>query len=147
MRWPRWPRRSRPRRPPPSEAHRQPDLSSRVPYVRRARRTYALAHIVAAGNTPVWKPSEYAPISNVIGWNHAAEEQSGFPAAEVLGRPADDFMQPFGDGHPPERFITADPRHGWTETRTLRHHDGGAVSRCCMCAHTGLLSRSDFWWA
>ncbi|MCT9078453.1 SpoIIE family protein phosphatase [Streptomyces fulvoviolaceus] len=59
----------------------------------------------------------------VLEWNEGARRLLGFPAAEVVGRPASALLAGTGDSRPP-----GPEQVRWHGTLTLRHRDGSTVS-------------------
>lgn len=95
------------------------------------RSTGRTADRLPGGSTP------YSPLTaatavldqdgKVIGWTGAAEDQYGFTAAEVLGRPFHDVLGHAQDSPPPTPYPDGHARRGRCEGRTLRHRDGRPV--------------------
>ncbi|MFG2078484.1 SpoIIE family protein phosphatase [Nonomuraea maritima] len=72
----------------------------------------------AVGGAPLGVSPSVAVVDGdgtVIGWTEAAEQLTGYPAADIVGRPVGVLLPPGGEGL---------PRTGLTE---VRRRDGGAV--------------------
>ncbi|SDK05529.1 SpoIIE family protein phosphatase [Nonomuraea jiangxiensis] len=63
-------------------------------------------------------------VGTVIGWTQAAEELTGYPAADILGRPIGSLLPPDGHDRDGERPGAHLPRTGLTE---IRRRDGEVV--------------------